>query len=289
MPPPSVSQLPSSCRRPLWPNPRRIGTTASPVTPRSASKAVARSSAAAIDTKNNLAIAYYNRGIAYQNKRDHAKAIAEFNQSIRLNASDPAAYRNRGYSYAQTGEFDLAIDDYNQTIKLKPDYASIYYDRGLSNTSLTQEEHIDIVMRRPQSIPSQTLADKPLEELADRDPEEARGLWGRGRGPATTVTRRSPWSASPRIVWIGDYTDLRRSGRCSSIHRTGTVTGPSPLGDSRTVNYLRVVVTRARVRSGRQTPSTSSSTWSTGCTRVTSFSRTTTSHSVRVDTVSPAT
>ena len=51
------------------------------------------------DTKNNLAIAYFNRGIAYQNKGDHAKAIAEFNQSIKLNASDPAAYRNRGYSY----------------------------------------------------------------------------------------------------------------------------------------------------------------------------------------------
>ena len=92
-----------------------------------------------IDTKNNLAIAYYNRGIAYQNKGDHAKAIAEFNQSIRLNASDPAAYRNRGYSYAQTGEFDLAIDDYNQTIKLKPDYASIYYDRGW--TYAAKEDH----------------------------------------------------------------------------------------------------------------------------------------------------
>ena len=50
------------------------------------SKIIARG----IDTKNNLAIAYFNRGIAYQNKGDHAKAIAEFNQSIRLNASDPA-------------------------------------------------------------------------------------------------------------------------------------------------------------------------------------------------------
>ena len=56
------------------------------------------------ETKDNLAIAYYNRGIAYQDKGDHAKAIAEFNQSIRLNASNPAAYRNRGYSHAQTGE-----------------------------------------------------------------------------------------------------------------------------------------------------------------------------------------
>ena len=82
------------------------------------------------DTKNNLAIAYFNRGVGHQNKREYAEAIADFNQSIKLNASDPAAYRNRGFSYAQTGEYDLAIDDYNQTIKLKPDYPSIYYDRG---------------------------------------------------------------------------------------------------------------------------------------------------------------
>ena len=71
------------------------------------------------DTKNNLAIAYFNRGIAYQNKGDHAKAIAEFNQSIKLNASGPAAYRNRGYSYAQTGEFDLA-----RTTTIRPSSSS---------------------------------------------------------------------------------------------------------------------------------------------------------------------
>jgi tetratricopeptide (TPR) repeat protein len=137
VPPPSVSQLPSSCRRALGPNPRRDDCISSDaaVSLDGCSKIIARG----IDTKNNLAIAYFNRGIAYQNKGDHAKAIAEFNQSIRLNASDPAAYRNRGYSYAQTGEFDLAIDDYNQIIKLKPDYASIYYDRGW--TYAAKEDH----------------------------------------------------------------------------------------------------------------------------------------------------
>ncbi len=82
------------------------------------------------DTKTNLAIAYYNRGIAHQNKGEHQDAIADFNQSLKLNPSDPATYSGRGYSYAQTGEYDLAIDDYNQTVKLKPDYKRIYYDRG---------------------------------------------------------------------------------------------------------------------------------------------------------------
>ena len=82
------------------------------------------------DTKNNLAIAYFNRGVGHQNKGEHQDAIADFTQSLKLNASDPATYRNRGFSYAQTAEYDLALDDYNQTIKLKPDYASIYYDRA---------------------------------------------------------------------------------------------------------------------------------------------------------------
>ena len=75
------------------------------------------------ESKNNIVIAYFDRGIAHQNKGEHQDAIADFNQSLKLNPNDPAAvYRSCGFSFAQTEEYDLAIDDYNQTIKLKPDY-----------------------------------------------------------------------------------------------------------------------------------------------------------------------
>jgi tetratricopeptide (TPR) repeat protein len=86
--------------------------------------------AANAESKTNIAIAYMDRGIAHQNKGEHQDAIADFNQSLKLNPNDPAVYRSRGFSFAQTQEYDLAIDDYNQTIKLKPDYRNIYYDRA---------------------------------------------------------------------------------------------------------------------------------------------------------------
>ena len=82
------------------------------------------------ESKTNIALAYYDRGIAHQNKDEHQDAIADFNQSLKLNPNGPAVYRSRGFSFSQTEEYDLAIDDYNQTIKLKPDYPKIYYDRG---------------------------------------------------------------------------------------------------------------------------------------------------------------
>jgi lipoprotein NlpI len=71
--------------------------------------------------KNNTAIAYFDRGLAHQHKGEHQDAIADFNQSLKLNPDDPADYRGRGFSFAQTEEYDLAIADYNRTIELKPD------------------------------------------------------------------------------------------------------------------------------------------------------------------------
>jgi tetratricopeptide (TPR) repeat protein len=82
------------------------------------------------ERKVNFAIAYYNRGVGYQKKGDHAKAIADFTRSIKINATDPKAFRARGSSYADIGEYDLAIADYTETIRLDPNFQGIYYDRG---------------------------------------------------------------------------------------------------------------------------------------------------------------
>jgi len=82
------------------------------------------------ERKVNFAIAYYNRGLGYQKKGDHAKAIADFTRSIKINASDPQTCRARGSSYADISEYDLAIADYTETIRLDPNFADIYFDRG---------------------------------------------------------------------------------------------------------------------------------------------------------------
>jgi tetratricopeptide (TPR) repeat protein len=41
------------------------------------------------------------------------------------------AYNNRGNAYSVKGDKDRAIADYNQAIKLDPNFAMAYYDRGV--------------------------------------------------------------------------------------------------------------------------------------------------------------
>ena len=52
--------------------------------------------------------------------RDYGKAIAEFDQAIRLEPGYAKAYRSRGYAYFNAGKNTRAIEDYSQAIRLDP-------------------------------------------------------------------------------------------------------------------------------------------------------------------------
>ena len=54
-------------------------------------------------------------------------------QSIKLNPSHALAYYNRGIAYYDRREFDRASQDLNQAIKLNPNYAGAFHDRGITN------------------------------------------------------------------------------------------------------------------------------------------------------------
>ena len=65
-------------------------------------------------------------------KGDYERAIADFNEAIRLDPKDAAAYRNRGFAWKSKGDYDRAIADYNEAIRLDPKFAIAYYNRGLA-------------------------------------------------------------------------------------------------------------------------------------------------------------
>jgi tetratricopeptide (TPR) repeat protein len=79
---------------------------------------------------NNVAIAYYNRGNMFFNKRDYDSAIADYSQAIRLNPNFANAYGARGNAYVEKGDYDRAIADYTQAIRIDPNDAISYYNRG---------------------------------------------------------------------------------------------------------------------------------------------------------------
>ena len=81
-------------------------------------------------TGRSLARLHTRRGGAYQAQGDVKRAVADYNKSMRIDPTYPAAYSNRGNIWFHKGDFDRAIADYNQAIQLDPKYGAAYVNRG---------------------------------------------------------------------------------------------------------------------------------------------------------------
>lgn len=83
------------------------------------------------ETTQNRASAYCDRGIAYGGKKDYDRALADFNEAIRLDPKLAAAYYRRGNIYANKGDYDRAIAEYSKAIQIDPKLVDAYYKRGM--------------------------------------------------------------------------------------------------------------------------------------------------------------
>jgi protein O-mannosyl-transferase len=79
-----------------------------------------------------LSIPFNNRGVARKRSGDRAGALADFNQAIALNSSDPNPWLNRADLHFDAGEFDAAMPDYNKALEVDPKNAKAYANRGAS-------------------------------------------------------------------------------------------------------------------------------------------------------------
>jgi tetratricopeptide (TPR) repeat protein len=79
-----------------------------------------------------LAEAYLNRGVAYGNRGNYDRDIADQTRAIELDPQLALAYNARGAAYAARGDLDRAVADYHKAIELKPDFGYAYYARGLA-------------------------------------------------------------------------------------------------------------------------------------------------------------
>lgn len=74
-----------------------------------------------------------NRGIVYYDKRQYDNAITDYNVAIEINPKIAMVFCHRGEAYLALKEYDKALADFDEAIRLVPDYASAYGDRAVTH------------------------------------------------------------------------------------------------------------------------------------------------------------
>ncbi len=111
-----------------------------------------------------IAYPYYNRGLAWQAKGDIDKALADYEESIRLDPKHANAYIARGNVWWAKGDHAKAQADYEESIRLDPKSANAYIGRG----------------NAWQSKGDLAKAQADYEEAIRLDPKHANAYIGRG-------------------------------------------------------------------------------------------------------------
>jgi Flp pilus assembly protein TadD len=65
---------------------------------------------------------YYSRGLCYEAKGDYDRAIEDFNEAIRRSPDNPSDYESRGETYLKKGDYDKAIEDFNEAIRKRKEF-----------------------------------------------------------------------------------------------------------------------------------------------------------------------
>lgn len=71
-------------------------------------------------------------GDDWYGKGEWDKAIAAYDEAVRLDPENAVAFKNRGATRNKTKEFDLAIADFEHAIRLKPGFAAAFLFRGIN-------------------------------------------------------------------------------------------------------------------------------------------------------------
>lgn len=81
-------------------------------------------------TGKELAWAFNNRGLAYEQVRRPERALGDYNTALLLDPNYAVGFNNRGNVLASMGDIEGAVADHTRAIELDPEYAHAFYNRG---------------------------------------------------------------------------------------------------------------------------------------------------------------
>ena len=87
--------------------------------------------------------AYANRGLAWGRKGEYDKAMADFNEALRLDPNQADAYFNRAVCWGSKGEYGKAAADYSQAIAVDPGFAAAYNNLAWLQATCPEEKYRD--------------------------------------------------------------------------------------------------------------------------------------------------
>jgi tetratricopeptide (TPR) repeat protein len=106
----------------------------------------------------DLAIAWYNLGVAYTKQIKHMQAISALREALRLERDNAEAWDALGYAYSRSDQHEQALSAYQEALRLKPDLARTW--QGLAGEHLSRGQYAQAI-----SAYREALRLKPDDEM----------------------------------------------------------------------------------------------------------------------------
>lgn len=148
--------------------------------------------------RGDLATAFKNRGNAYDDTGDYARALEDYDEAVRINPLDADAFNSRGTTYTALARYERAILDFDEAIRLNPTSPFAFSNRCFARGSLNQfeqaladcSEALRLKPNNPGAFGSRAFIHLKLRHyeaaIADYNlklratPDDAYALFGRG-------------------------------------------------------------------------------------------------------------
>jgi tetratricopeptide (TPR) repeat protein len=75
---------------------------------------------------------HYGAGLLYSKRKEFDRAISEYKECVRINASHPLPYYSLGHAYSQQKKYDLAIPEYEKVLDLDKELLDAHFFLGVA-------------------------------------------------------------------------------------------------------------------------------------------------------------